>query len=87
VRVDLVDVLAEFAALFGLDLLDFLETTTLDESTFGLEVLRKDLGELSADVGENIVGGELEEGLEGGHVSAHLNNVFKGFLGFVLQVL
>lgn len=87
VRVNFVDVLAELGALLGLDLLNFLEATTLDEGTLGFEVLGKNLSELSADVGENIVGSELEEGFEGGDVGAHLDNVFEGLLGLVLQVL
>lgn len=86
-RVDFVDVLAELAALFGLDLLNFLEATTLHEGTLGLQVLGEDLSKLSADVGENIVRSKLEERLEGRDVGAHLDNVFECLLGFVLQVL
>jgi len=87
VRVNFVNVLAELGALLGLDFLNFLEATTLNEGTLGFEVLGKDLSELGADVGEDVVRSELEEGLEGGDVSAHLDNVFESFLGFVLKVL
>jgi hypothetical protein len=86
-RVNFVNVLAEFASLFGLDFLNFLEATTLHESAFGFQVLGEDLSELSADVGENIVRSKLEERFEGRDVSAHLDNVFECLLGFVLQVL
>jgi len=87
VRVDLVDVFAEFGARLSLNFLDLLEATALDEGALGLEVLGKDLGELSAHVGEDVVGGELEEGFEGGHVGAHLDDVLEGLLGLVLEVL
>ena len=87
VRVNFVNVLAEFASWLGLDLLNFLEATTLHESTLGLQVLGEDLSELSTDVGENIVRSKLEERFEGRDVSAHLDNVFECLLGFVLQVL
>jgi len=87
VRVNFVDVLAELASLLGLDFLNFLEATTLDEGALGLQVLGKNLGELSADVGENIVRSKLEKRLEGGDVSAHLDNVFEGLLGLIFQVL
>ena len=87
VRVNFVNVLAEFASWLGLDLLNFLEATTLHESTLGLQVLGEDFSELSTDVGENIVRSKLEERLEGRDVGAHLDNVFECLLGFVLQVL
>jgi len=87
VGVDLVDVLAELASLLGLDLLNFLETSTLDEGALGFEVLGKDLSELSADVGEDVVRSELEKRLKGRDVGAHLDNVFEGLLGFVLKIL
>ena len=83
-RVDFVNVLAEFASAVGLDFLNFLEATTLYESTLGLQVLGEDLSELSTDVGENIVRSKLEERFEGRDVSAHLDNVFECLLGFVL---
>ena len=60
VRVDLVNVLTEFASGLSLNFLNLLEATTLDKGTFSLEVLGKDLGKLSADVGEDVVGGERE---------------------------
>lgn len=85
--VDLVDVLAELAAGLGLDLLDLLETTALHEGALRFEVGRKDFGELSADVGENVVGSQLQEGLKRGQVSAHLDNVLKGLFGLILKIL
>lgn len=87
VAVDLVDVFSELAAGLGLDLLDLLETAGLNEGTLGLEVGGEDLGELGAHVGEDVVGGELEEGLKGGKVGAHLDDVLKGFLCLILKVL
>ena len=56
VSIDLVDVLAELAAGLCLNLLALLEATALDECALGLEVGREDLGELSANVGEDVVG-------------------------------
>jgi len=87
VRVDLIDVFTEFASRLSLNLLDLLEAAGLHEGALGLEVLGKDLGELGAHVGEDVVGGELEEGFEGGNVRAHLDDVLEGFLGLVLEVL
>jgi hypothetical protein len=87
VRVDLINVLAELGAGFGLDLLDLLETTGLDESALSFELGGEDLGELSANVGQDVVGGQLEEGFKGGDVSAHLDDVLECLLGFVLEVL
>ena len=58
-RVDFVDVLSEFAAGLTLDLLDLLEATALDEGALGLKVGRKDFGELSANIGEDVVGSKL----------------------------
>ncbi len=86
-RVDFVDVLSQLLTWRSLNVLDLLETTALNEGSLGLEVLWKDLGELSADVGQNVVRSELEEGLEGWEVGAHLNDVLKSLLGFVLKVL
>ena len=85
--VDLVDVFSEFAAGLGGDFLDLLESTGLNESSLGLEVEGEDLSELGADVGEDVVGGELEEGLEGGDVGAHLDDVLESLLGLILKVL
>ena len=85
-RINGIDVLAELAAWSSLDLLNSLETTTLDEGLLGLGVLRKDLGELGGDVGEDIVGGKDEKGLQGGKVGAHLDDILEGLLGFVLEV-
>ena len=42
---------------------------------------------MGADVGEYVVGGELEEGLESGEMGAHLDDVLEGLLGLVLEVL
>ena len=86
-RVDFVDVLSEFAAGLTLDLLDLLEATALDEGALGLKVGRKDFGELSANIGENVVGSKLKEGLKGGKVSAHLDDILKGLLCLVLEIL
>lgn len=86
-RVDLVNVLAEFAAGLSLDLLDLLEATGLNESTLSLKLGGENLSKLSADVGEDIVGGKLEEGFKSGDVSAHLDDVLEGLLGLVLKIL
>ena len=58
--------------------MDLLEATALDEGALGLKVGGKDFSELSANIGEDVVGSELKEGLKGGKVSAHLDDV--GFL-------
>jgi hypothetical protein len=55
VSIDLVDVLAKFAAWLCLNLLAFLEATTLNKGALGLEVGRKDLSELSTNVGKDVV--------------------------------
>ena len=86
-RVDFVDVLAEFASGFGLNLLALLETSGLNEGSLGFEVCGKNLCELSANVGKDVVGGELKEGLKGGQVSAHLDDVLKSFLGLIFKIL
>lgn len=59
VRVDLVDVLLKLAALLGLNFLNLLEATALDEGSLGFEVGGKHLGELSADIGKDVVWCEL----------------------------
>jgi len=87
VRVDLINVLAKFASLFSLNFLDLLEATTLDEGALGLEVLGENLSKLGTDVGKDVVGGQLEQGLEGGHMSAHLDDILEGLLRLVLEVL
>lgn len=87
VSIDFVDVFAEFAAWFGLDLLAFLEATALNESALGLEVGWEYLCELSANVCEDIVGSELKEGLKSRQVGAHLDDVLKSLLGLVLKIL
>jgi len=87
VRVDLIDVLTELAAGLSLDLLDLLEATRLNEGTLSLKLGREHLSELGADVGEDVVGGKLEEGLKSGHVGAHLDDVLKSLLGLILKVL
>lgn len=87
VGINLVDVLAELAAGLALDLLNLLEAARLHEGALGLEVGGEHLCELGAHVGEDVVRGELEEGLEGGEVGAHLDDVLKGFLGLVLKIL
>jgi hypothetical protein len=60
--------------------LDLLETATLNESSFCLKVLRKNLGELCADISKDIVRCELEERFEGRNMSAHLDNVLECLL-------
>jgi hypothetical protein len=42
---------------------------------------------LSANISENVVRSELKERLKGWEVSAHLDNILKGFLGLILKVL
>jgi hypothetical protein len=86
VRVDGVDVLAELAAGCGVDLLNALETSTLDESLLGLGVLGKNLGELGGNVGKNVVRSADQEGFKRGEVSAHLDDVLQGLLGLVLKI-
>jgi len=67
--------------------LDLLEATRLDKGALGLELSGEDLGKLGANVSEDIVGGKLKEGFKSGHVGAHLDNVLKSLLGFILKVL
>lgn len=86
-RVDFIDVLSEFAAWLSLDFLNLLEPSALNESSLGLKVLRKHLGELGADVSEDVVGSQLQKGFQGGQVGAHLDDVLQGLLRLVLQVL
>lgn len=86
-RVDLVDVLLELAAWLGLYLLDFLEATGLNEGSLGLGVLWEHLGELTGDVGQDVVWGKLEEWFESWQVSAHLDDVLQGLLGLILEIL
>jgi len=86
VRVDGVDVLAELGAGGGVDLLNALETSTLDESFLGLGVLGKNLGELGGNISQDVVRGEDQEGFKRGKVSAHLDDVLQGLLRLVLQV-
>jgi len=57
VRVDLINVFAEFASLLSLNFLDLLEATALDECALGLEVLGENLGKLGTYVGKDVVGG------------------------------
>ena len=85
-RVDCIDILAKFAAWGGIDFLNTLEATTLDECLLCFGVLGKDLGELGSDIGEDVVGGEDEEWFEGGQVGAHLDDILEGLLGFIFQV-
>ena len=84
--VDLLNVLAELGASWGIDSLDLLEATTLDECSLGLQVLWENLGELGAHIGEDVVWSQLEEWLEGWNVGAHLDDVLEGLLGLVLEV-
>ena len=84
--VDLLNVLAELGASWGIDSLDLLETTTLDECSLGLQVLWEDLGELGAHIGEDVVWSQLEEWLKSWNMGAHLDDVLEGLLGLVLEV-
>ena len=86
-RVDLVDVLAEFRALLGLNLLNLLETTGLHELTLGIDGGRENLGKLRAHIREDVVGRKLQEWLEGLEVGAHLDDVLECLLGLVFEVL
>ena len=61
-RVDCVDVLAELGAGLRVDLLNTLESSTLDKGLLGLVILGKNLSKLSGDVGEDVVGSQDEEG-------------------------
>jgi hypothetical protein len=87
VRVNLINVFAELASRFGLDFLDLLETTGLHKCALSFELEGKDLSELSANVGQDVVGSQLEEGLKSGNVGAHLDNVLKSLLRLILEVL
>ena len=80
VRVDLIDGFSEFGAGFSLDFLNFLETARLNKLTLGFQILGENASELGANVGEDIVWSETEEGLKGGNVRAHLDNVFQSLL-------
>ena len=70
-----------------MDFLNLLEATALDEGALGFEVGGKDFSELGANIGENVVGSQLEERLEGRKVCAHLNDVLKSLLGLILEIL
>ena len=59
----------------------------MNEGSLGLQVLREDLGELSGNIGQNVVWSKLEEWLESWQMGAHLDDVLQGFLGFVLEIL
>ena len=85
-RVDGVDVLAELAAWCSVDLLDALETTALNKCLLCFRVLGEHLGKLGSNVGEDVIGGEDEEGFEGGQMRAHLDDILEGLLRFVFQV-
>ncbi len=63
VRVDLVDILSQLLAWGSVNVLDLLETTALHECSLCLKVLGKNLGELGADICQDVVGGKLEKGL------------------------
>jgi len=87
VLIDLINALLKLAAWLSLDLLNLLETTGLNECSLGIKVGGENFGELGANVSKNVVGGKLKKRLKGGHVSAHLDNVFEGLLGLILKVL
>ena len=59
----------------------------MNESALCLEVSRKNLSELSANVGEDIVWSELKEGLKSRQVGAHLDDVLKSLLSLILKIL
>lgn len=79
-RVDLINIFTQLAAWLSLDLLDLLESARLHERTLSLELGRKNLCELSTNVGKNVVWSELKKGFKSGNVSAHLDNVLQGLL-------
>ena len=85
--VDFINVLSELAAGLSLNFLDFLETTALNECTLGLKILRKDFGELSTNVGKNVIGSQLEKRLKSRKVSAHLDDVLESLLSLILKIL
>ena len=85
-RVDGVDVLAELAAWCSVDLLDALETTALNKCLLCFRVLGEHLGKLGSNVGEDVIGGEDEEGFERGKMCAHLDDILEGLLRFVFEV-
>merc|ERR1719465_374671 len=87
VRVNLVDVLAQLAALLGINFLYFLETAGLHEGTLRLQIGWKHFRKLSTHVSKDVVGSKLEEGFESRQVGAHLNDVLQRFLRFVFKVL
>ena len=86
-RVDLINVLAEFAALLSLDFLYLLEAAGLHECTLGLDVRWENLSELSTDVCKDVVWCKIKEWLESREMSAHLDDVLKRLLGLILEVL
>lgn len=59
-RVNFINVLAQFASGLGFNFLDLLETTGLDKGALSLKLLGKNLCELGTDVGEDVVGGKLK---------------------------
>ena len=85
-RVDRVDVLAELATWRSIDLLEALETAALNKCLLCFCVLWQYLGELGSNVGEDVIGGEDEEGFERGKMCAHLDDILEGLLRFVFQV-
>ena len=81
-----IDVFAKFGSWGGVDFLNALEATTLDEGLLGFGVLGKHLRELGSDVGEDVVGGANKQRFQRGEMSAHLDDVLQSLLGLVLQV-
>ena len=86
-RVDLLDVLAQLASLFGLDLLYLLEAARLHEGSLVFHVRRQNLGKLGTDVCKDVVWSQVKEWLEGREMGAHLDDVLERLLGLVLQIL
>ena len=85
--VDFLNVLSELAAWFGLNLLNLLETTGLNEGSLCLWLSWEDLGELGSYIGKDIIWSKLEEWFKSWQMGAHLDDVLEGFLGLVLEIL
>ena len=86
-RVDLVNVLLQFVSGLGLDLLDLLEATLLDEGLLGSWIVGEGLGELVQNVVQDLSWAVFDEGLEGTEVGAHLEDAFECLLRLLLEVL
>ena len=58
----------------------------MDEGSLGLKVLRKYFGELAGDIGQNVVWSKLKKWFKSWEMGAHLDDVLKGFLGFIFKI-